>query len=329
LARGTFDSRFRLLPWDPGGGVDAAGALAVSGLYHECADAAEHLRARLRSLVGIVRAEAARAEEGERRARDDASAFAQGDDLGRAAEALLAGLAQAERIADHVRVPDPYDTEGGRLTIPAPPGVPLTRVAEDLFRKQRRARRGATAAARRAELLRVRRDALADLAVRHEAAQGEADAEAIETALRELGVPVGLARSPRAARAQAAVSRPAIAGVRVVTSRDGFTILVGQTGRDNDRLTFKLAAPDDVWLHASGVPGAHVVIRVGERGTAPPESTIEEAARLAAWFLRRAWQRDRGRAMDTAEERASRARRSTGNRARQALRSAAREASAD
>jgi predicted ribosome quality control (RQC) complex YloA/Tae2 family protein len=284
VARGTFDSRFRLLPWDPDGGVEHASALEIAGLFHECSDAADHLRARLRSLLAIVRAEAARAEQGERRARDDASAFAKGEDAGRAAEALLAGLAQAERIGDRVSVPDPYDAEGGRLTLAAPPGVPLTRVAEDLFKKQRRARRGATAAAGRAGTLRARRDALADLAVRHETARSEADALAIEAALRAGGVPVGLARSPRAARAQAAVSRPAISGVRVVTSRDGFTILVGQTGRDNDRLTFKLAAPDDVWLHASGVPGAHVVIRVGERGTAPPESTLEEAARLAAWF---------------------------------------------
>jgi predicted ribosome quality control (RQC) complex YloA/Tae2 family protein len=72
--------------------------------------------------------------------------------------------------------------------------------------------------------------------------------------------------------------------VRVITSVDGFTILVGQTGRDNDRLTFKIAAPEDVWLHASGVPGAHVVIRASERGSAPPETTLREAAALAAWF---------------------------------------------
>ena len=290
VARGDFDARFRLLPWDPpsradaGERIDAGGALATAGLYYECVDAAEQLRARIGSLVGILRSEAGRAEAGERRASDDARSFARGDDLGRLGEALLAGLAQAERAGDRVTVPDPYDPDGARVTIPAAPGVPLTRVADDLFKKQRRARRGAAAAAERARALRARWEALAGLIARHGDARGEAEAEAIEAALRASGVPVGLARSPRAARAQAATARPAIAGVRVLTSRDGFTILVGQSGRDNDRLTFKIAAPDDVWLHASGVPGAHVVIRAAERGEGPPPSTLQEAAALAAWF---------------------------------------------
>jgi len=289
VTRGSFDARFRLLPWEPLPGVtvvvNAGGPAAIAGLYHECAEAAEQLGARLRSLAGLTRAEASRAEAGERRAREDASGFARGQELGRKAEALLAGLSTASRRGASVFVPDPYAPDGEPVEIEAPPGVPLTRIAEDLFGKQRRARRGAEAAARRAEAMRARSEALGGVLVRLEGAASEADASEIESALRALGVPVGLARSARQARAQVAVGRPSLPGVRVVTSRDGFTILVGQTGRDNDRLTFKIAAPEDVWLHASGVPGAHVVIRTAERGGAvPPRATLEEAARLAAWF---------------------------------------------
>jgi predicted ribosome quality control (RQC) complex YloA/Tae2 family protein len=70
----------------------------------------------------------------------------------------------------------------------------------------------------------------------------------------------------------------------MLASADGWTILVGRTGRDNDRLTFKIAAPDDFWLHAAGVPGAHVLIRNPERKPTVPERTLAEAARTAAWF---------------------------------------------
>ncbi|HJQ96660.1 MAG TPA: NFACT family protein, partial [Candidatus Polarisedimenticolaceae bacterium] len=96
VARGDFDARFRLLPWEPPFSAngrertDQGGALATAGLYYECAEAAEHLRARLGSLLTILRSEAGRAEAGERRAREDATAFARADDLGRHAEALLA-----------------------------------------------------------------------------------------------------------------------------------------------------------------------------------------------------------------------------------------------
>jgi predicted ribosome quality control (RQC) complex YloA/Tae2 family protein len=61
---------------------------------------------------------------------------------------------------------------------------------------------------------------------------------------------------------------------------DGLELLVGQTARGNDLVTFKLAGPDDLWLHARGVPGAHVILRTG--GREPAESSLLEAARAAA-----------------------------------------------
>jgi len=63
-------------------------------------------------------------------------------------------------------------------------------------------------------------------------------------------------------------------------SGDGFPILYGRSGRQNDALTFGLARPEDLWLHARGVPGAHVLIRTDGRRV--PDSTLTEAARLAA-----------------------------------------------
>lgn len=65
--------------------------------------------------------------------------------------------------------------------------------------------------------------------------------------------------------------------------RHGFTILVGRGARDNDRLTFEVAAPDDLWLHVAGWSGSHVVVRTPGGGAQPPREVLEEAARLAAW----------------------------------------------
>ncbi|HET7768306.1 MAG TPA: NFACT RNA binding domain-containing protein [Chloroflexota bacterium] len=61
---------------------------------------------------------------------------------------------------------------------------------------------------------------------------------------------------------------------------DGFDVLVGRSGRGNDVLITKEARPNDVWLHARGVPGAHVVIRTGGREV--PERVLRRAAALAA-----------------------------------------------
>jgi predicted ribosome quality control (RQC) complex YloA/Tae2 family protein len=65
-------------------------------------------------------------------------------------------------------------------------------------------------------------------------------------------------------------------------SPDGYLIYVGRSAGQNEQVTFKLGAPDDVWLHARGIPGAHVLIKSG--GRAVPETTLQMAAELAAYF---------------------------------------------
>ncbi len=65
-------------------------------------------------------------------------------------------------------------------------------------------------------------------------------------------------------------------------SRDGFTVLIGKNSRQNEEVTFHQATANDIWLHARGVPGAHVIIKAAGREI--PRSTIEQAASLAAYY---------------------------------------------
>ena len=67
-----------------------------------------------------------------------------------------------------------------------------------------------------------------------------------------------------------------------VESSDGFAIYVGRSAGQNEQVTFKIGAGDDLWLHARGLPGAHVIVKSG--GRAVPEQTLREAAGLAAYF---------------------------------------------
>ena len=67
-----------------------------------------------------------------------------------------------------------------------------------------------------------------------------------------------------------------------IQSRDGYTILVGKNSRQNEEVTFHQASASDIWLHARGVPGAHVIVKAGGRDI--PQSTIEHAASLAAYY---------------------------------------------
>ena len=62
----------------------------------------------------------------------------------------------------------------------------------------------------------------------------------------------------------------------------GWTVLAGKTDADNERLSLKLARPNDWWFHIRGMSGSHVVLRVDE-GREPDRATLEAAAALAAW----------------------------------------------
>ena len=61
----------------------------------------------------------------------------------------------------------------------------------------------------------------------------------------------------------------------------GWTVLVGRTDADNDRLSLKVAAPNDWWFHVRGMPGSHVILRC-DRNVDPDRDTLKRAAAIAA-----------------------------------------------
>lgn len=63
----------------------------------------------------------------------------------------------------------------------------------------------------------------------------------------------------------------------------GWSLWVGKKDSDNDALTFDHAGPDDIWLHAVGVTGSHVVIR-NTQPWMPVPTILDEAARLAKHY---------------------------------------------
>lgn len=62
----------------------------------------------------------------------------------------------------------------------------------------------------------------------------------------------------------------------------GWRCFAGRNASQNDRLTFKIAGRDDIWLHARGIAGAHVIIRRDGRADNPGKAAIEQAAQIAA-----------------------------------------------
>jgi hypothetical protein len=61
---------------------------------------------------------------------------------------------------------------------------------------------------------------------------------------------------------------------------DGFEVLMGKDAESNDYLTMQMRRDGDLWLHAHGFPGSHIILRCGSR--IPDQNTKKKVAELAA-----------------------------------------------
>ncbi len=64
----------------------------------------------------------------------------------------------------------------------------------------------------------------------------------------------------------------------------GFEVLAGKSSENNDELTLHVAKPQDLWFHARGSSGSHVILRVSTGKGEPGKKAREEAAAIAAYY---------------------------------------------
>ncbi len=71
---------------------------------------------------------------------------------------------------------------------------------------------------------------------------------------------------------------------REFVTSDGWKVLVGRNSKENEYLSFRYARPHDFWFHAHTAAGAHVVLVRENRKKLPPNNTIVETAKIAAYY---------------------------------------------
>ncbi len=65
---------------------------------------------------------------------------------------------------------------------------------------------------------------------------------------------------------------------------DGYHIYAGKTSRDNDELSTRFAKPSDIWFHAVGYAGSHVIIKRAKNDPLPPQKIIDIAGGISVFF---------------------------------------------
>ena len=208
--------------------------------------------------------------------RSDLSKATAYRDYARYGELIKANLSAITKGADHIEVTDYFDDRLPNIAIPLDPVKSAQANMDDYFRKHRKylaSERELKPRIERAEhgITRLRQE-LKDIE------QGTWTPPATPSAGLNTAANV---RAGTDKDRQAPDQRRG--PFRRFTSTDGLPIYVGRNARENDKLTFGLAKSDDLWLHARGTPGSHVVVRL-EKGADPPPETLRDATMLALLY---------------------------------------------
>jgi len=202
----------------------------------------------------------------------DLERIAEAGELARLAALGAPMAARVPRGATRMSVTD-YG-ESGPVThdIELDPSRSARENLEKIFQRSRRLRQGEPIARQR---MRDADRAIAELAAVLERIAAAKDHDELEAA--HAGIKLGAPRKPKPKERD-----EPLPPYRKFEPPSG-VIWVGRNAKRNDELTFDVAKPYHLWLHARGVAGAHVVVPLG-RGRSCPADLLVDAAHLAAHF---------------------------------------------
>ncbi|MFD2616940.1 Rqc2 family fibronectin-binding protein [Terrilactibacillus laevilacticus] len=189
-------------------------------------------------------------------------------------ELLTAHMHLIHRGDKSIEVVNYYDENQAKLTIPLNPNRTPSENAQAFFKKYTKAKTANIIVKKQLELTDREIQYFESLLQQIDSASLK-DIEEIRSELEDGGYLKK--RKQKKANKPAKRHRPEL---ERYTASDGTPILVGKNNIQNDYLTMKVGKSDEIWLHTKDIPGSHVVIQ----NTDPSDETIEEAARLAAFF---------------------------------------------
>ncbi len=178
-------------------------------------------------------------------------------------ELLKGNLHRVRTGMTEVKILDPAHPEQGEIILSLDPAHSPSENLERFFKKYKKAQGAQTAL--QAQMVKTKKE-LDEL-------------ERNRTILLEGGTIAIEGKAPAPTRRE----KGKRAGPPSFLSADGWTAIVGRNHRENEEITFRIARGNDLWFHARGVPGSHLIVRM-ERGKEIPYQTLLDAATLALHF---------------------------------------------
>ena len=213
----------------------------------------------------------AKAERAEAAINNDFMTASRAADYERFGKLLLSSLHSIPHGATEIGLSDGEET----VMVPLEPVLSPAANAQRYFDKAKRSRTANRENQRRLTGLQERSALLRSLRRNLEALDSDRDFPRFQSdhaeELEELGL------NPKQ---QAAAQLP----FRTFHVDGGFEVWAGKNSKSNDELTMKHAKPNDLWFHARGAGGSHVVLRTNSAGGDPTKNAKQQTAAIAAYF---------------------------------------------
>jgi predicted ribosome quality control (RQC) complex YloA/Tae2 family protein len=178
-------------------------------------------------------------------------------------ELLKGHLHQVRTGMTEVKIPDPAHPDQAEMTLSLDPALSPSENLERFFKRYKKAQAAQAALQTQMEKTKKELEAL----------------ERNRTVLLEGGTVAMAGKTPVPTRRE----KGKRAGPPTFLSADGWSVIVGRNHRENEEITFRTARGNDLWFHARGVPGSHLIVRM-DRGKEIPYQTLLDAATLALHF---------------------------------------------
>jgi len=192
---------------------------------------------------------------------------------------LLANLHQFKRGAVSVEVEDYYQSPPVTVSIELDSKSSPQENAEHYFKLYRKAKRSGDHHVRRLQDTQEEQQWLDQVELSLEEAVSGDDLYQVQLELET----AGMLKQTKGQLGRRQSVRPEDQLYKTVTP-DGWQLFWGKNSRTNDHVSRHTTGPQDLWFHAKGMPGSHLVLKCGDSADKVSEEDLHYAAAFAAGY---------------------------------------------
>ena len=242
--------------------------------YFEEKDRLEHIHQRARDLTTLISTAEARTERKLGIQRTALLDSERGEEYKKYGDLITANLYRLERGMTSFKAVDYYDESCPEIEISLDSRLSPSQNAQRMYKQYNKCKTAKAVLTEQIKLWEAELDYLESVRAFLSAAECEQDLVEIRDELDGAGYSSRL----KGYKPQKAAK---LVPIKLCTS-GGFTLLVGRNNLQNDKLTLRTAAKDDIWFHTKDIPGSHVILVT--EGDEPSDADYTEAASVAARY---------------------------------------------